>query len=432
MAKPINIEKFNENNTLINKKNIFVPTAPVSADGKVINTKTNLLSQDSSKSIDDFEFYFPEYLNSATPDLSKLKSKVENNIFNEDILSSNNAFRLILIWLFTHVYPKMTQLADNNLKLSSEGAVEALKNFTQLSLISLATIKNAYEKEISAANCQLASSIVDFAGSAAQLGLGVRNQIKNGDHQIAPEKLKMQKALKDNIKNELTKYEAEGDARLNLYGSESDYTRTRNRVNGEVANDQQIFRRLGNINRDQVAALDNSDYLKHLDVVHKEVTNVLNNEGMIHSKSNLFIEVNPNSLNDEVLVRRTAILERSLRQYDHSLNDDDAYNIRSTKLNKYFLTKKRALEVGELYAQGVGSAVKMIGAISKQQGDFRAADSKRINEGNTVFMQVYGQEMQNKFAQIDGLINVCKEAFDLLAKYLENYFNAANASNLQR
>lgn len=433
------VDKLNIDNSLINQKNIFVPTTAVSADGKVINTKTNLSSQDIRKSIDDFEFYFPEYLNATTPDLSQLKSKVENNIFNDDILSSSNAFRLILMWLFTHVYPKMTELADNNLKLSSEGAVEALKNFTQLSLISLDGFKNAYEKEISAANCQLASSIIAVAGNSLELFFSVRNQYKNGGYEIDSKKLEMQKTFRDNIKKELTKYEAEGITRLNRYGNESEYTRVKAGVNTQIENSQYmvngkpIFEDLKNISHGEVSALDNRGYLNHINSVNKDVVKVLNREeGLIDPKTNLFKEVDPNTLNDETLVRRTAILEKTLSQYKYSLNDNMGHMVRETMLNEYFLHKKRAFDIADLYNKAIGNTGQVVSAYSKRQGDFKAADSKLTAENNNVFMQVYNQEIQNKFSQIDGLKNVCKEAFDLLAKYLENYFSAANASNLQR
>ncbi len=433
MAKPVSIDKFNEGNSLVNRKNIFVPTAPVSADGKVMNNKINLTSQDSSKSTDDCEFYLPTYLNSTTPDLSELKSKIENNIFNKDILNSSNAFRLILIWLFTHVYPKMTELADKNLELSSEGAVEALKNFTQLSLISLEAFRSGYKEEKAAAMCHLWSSGLEVLGGFVQVGLNIRNEYKNGNHEIDSKKLKVQESLRDNIKNEFDKYNTVYEARgQSTYDGHNNHIEVRDRVNREVINDQKIHSAFKNIDQNQVRGLDNRGYLNHLDDVHKNNIKVLDAESMIDSKGNLLKEADINKLDDEILVRRRAILEKALGQYEHSLNDKVGHDKRLGELYEYFEVKKIAYNLAKLYGDIASSTGKMLAAAAKQQGDFSAADGKLISEGANVFMQVYNQEIQNKFTQLEGMRNVYKETFDLLAKYLENYFNAANASNLQR
>lgn len=433
----LRMNKFNEDNSLINRKNIFVPTAAVSADGKVMNTKINFASQDSGESIDDCEFYLPKYLNATTLNLSEFKSKIENDIFNEDILSSSNAFRLILMWLFTHVYPKMSELADKNLKLSNESAIEAFKNFTQLSSISLESFKNAYEKEISSANYQLISSLTEVFAGVVQIGLDVRNQSKNGGYKIDKEKLEQQKSFKDAFMNEHNKYEAEYKDRNERYlnkNNENDYALIRDKEESEITkNNKKIFKGLRDIDENKISHLDNGKLLKHIEGVHNENIKVLKREGMIDPKTNLLKECdNPKMLSDKELVRRRNILARLKEQYNHTLNDDKVVRDKLGNLDIYFKGKEIAYQVAELYSKAVGHYGTAGKASIATISSYKFADSKYTADRNKVFMDMYTQENSNKVAQIEGLKNVYKEAFDLLAKYLENYFNAANASNLQR
>ncbi len=278
------------NSVVKTNKNTVVYASAVSDDGKVRNYMNNLIHDDKKNIEESFEFYVPKHsdFKLTNSELSNLKDKINelgNNggeAFNDMMLTSGNPFRLILIWLLNHVFPKMTEVADRNMQLYGIGLAQALKTFVERSELSLETLKTVCEQEQSAALLHLVSAALDTLTTVGCAIASIKNESNKGQH-------------------------ADG----------------------------------------------------------------------------------------------------SLEKVEYSI-------------------RKQNIQL-------VDSILKTaLGASVKTAAEYKSANNKLMSGSNTTKMEINTQELQAVLGQMDSLKNVAREAFDLVAKFLENYFNTATASNLQR